>query len=184
VFRGEMYFELQEQKMKRNILVFTSLLIAVLFIQAANCKNKSGGTDSHYFGEMAADPKLAENNATKLVKVNGLHVAFDFMSMAYHVQMMQHMGADMKYVEGATHGLMVTVMDYDTKKILEDARVAITVTDPAGKVTRHESEIMHGAGMHHYGIHLKAAGAGRYTIIAAIKYKGENIQAKTDFDIK
>ncbi|MDH4198846.1 MAG: hypothetical protein OEV66_00555 [Spirochaetia bacterium] len=161
--------------MKKTILIFTALVIL-----QTGCKGKSPGYDER-MGDMAGDAKLAENNVTKLIRVDDLHVAFDFMAMPYHMQMMKLMHADMKYEEGATHGLMVTVMDYQTKKILKDAQVSLTITAPDGKVTQHETEIMHGAGMHHYAVHLKAAERGNYLISAQIKHNGKTYNAKTEF---
>ncbi|MDH4261835.1 MAG: hypothetical protein OEV78_02185 [Spirochaetia bacterium] len=161
--------------MKKVILIST-----ILVFSAINCKEKSADSNS-YMGQMANDPKLSENNITKLVRVDDLHVAFDFMSMPYHMQMMKLMHADMKHVEGATHGLMITVMDYHTKKIIKEAQVLLSITDPTGKVSQYESEIISGAGMHHYAAHLTASQQGKYLIIANIKYRGKTYIAKTEF---
>ena len=161
--------------MKKTILV-----IAGLTLLMGGCKTRSDNT-GQYMGEMANDSRLAENNITRLVRVDDLHIAFDFMSMPYHMQMMKLMKADMKHAEGATHGLMVTVMDYQSKKILKDAQVSLTITEPGGKATKHETEVMEGAGMHHYAIHLKAQRHGVYLISSQIKYKGKVYKAKTEF---
>jgi len=158
--------------------IFTLVVItAFAFFQ---CKEKK----NHHMGDMANDPQLTENNITKLVKADDLHIAFDFMSMPYHMQMMKLMNAQMKYDTEATHGLMVTVMNYQTKKILNDAKVTLTITTPDGKISQHETEIMHGAGMHHYAIHLNAKEQGLYVIHAEIFYKGRKYSAKTDFELK
>jgi len=159
--------------MKRILRIF---FLAVL---VTGCREK---TDNH-MSEMDQNPKLAEKNMTKLVKTDGLQVAFDLMTMPYHMQMMKLMKVDMKYVEGATHGLMVTVMDDKTKTILSDAEVMLTITDPDGMVKTEEPEIMHGSGMHHYAVHIKAK-KGKYLLRADIKYNGRKYIAESNFDVK
>jgi len=165
---------------KKIVLIITTAL-TVATLLTAFCKGKAGEAGQAYMGEMANDPALTENNVTKLVRVDDLHVAFDFMSMPYHMQMMKLMGAEMKHIPGATHGLMVTVMSYETKKILKDAEVSLSVTDPEGRLENYTPEVMQGAGMHHYAIHLKAAKQGAYQVSARVRYHGKDYLAKTEF---
>ena len=155
----------------RNILL--TLIILVVTI---NCKKKSADNENNYLGEMSQD-----SNQTKLVKVDGLQVAFDFMEMGYHKKMMKLMKVKMEHLEGATHGLMVTVMDDKTKDIIKDAGVILSVIYPDGHQEKSASEVMLGEGMHHYAIHLKASKKGTYKISAFILYKGHKYTATTDF---
>lgn len=157
-----------------------SFLIGTL-VFSVGCSEKQ---HQKHLGEMAADPNLADQNITKLVKVENIQVAFDLMSMPYHKQMMKVMNAEMKHLEGATHGLMITVMDYETKKTITGAKVNLTVINPKGDKKSTETEIMSGAGMHHYAIHLKAIEDGIYKIEAKIQISGKTYKARTELELK
>ena len=125
------------------------ILFMILATSLLNCKEKTVKAEIDYLGEMTQDSHLADNNQTKLVKVDNLQIAFDFMSMAYHVRMMKLMKVEMKNVAGATHGLMVTIMNNKTKDIIKGAQVALSVSHPDGYSENISTEVMSGAGMYH-----------------------------------
>lgn len=165
--------------MKIRIL---TLVVSVLVI-TYNCKEKSATDKEPYLGEMAHDAQLADNNQTKLVKVDDIQMAFDLMGIGYHKKMMKLMKAKMEHLEGATHGLMITIMDNKTKDIIKGAQVTLSIVHPDGHSENIVTEVMAGAGMHHYATHIDASDKGKYLISASILLRGRSYNARTEFII-
>ena len=155
--------------------LYTGLLLAMLGLASllACGKDTESGHDHQ-----------SMQNRTRMVKLDGVQVAFDLMSMDSHKQMMQMMKLETMQHADKNHHLSITLMSLETRKPIGDAQdIRISITLPDGQTVSGPAQTMSGGGMHHYGLDFDLAGTGTYQASVAFKHKGQSLQAKTSFEI-
>ena len=156
------------------------LILMVSFI-AMSCKEKNGHHDSGKHEHMMKGGHHEMHNKTKLVVIDHMQFAFDLMPIEGHMKMMDKMHMKMKHHEGATHGLMITLMNKKTNNLVKDARVRVDIQGQTGESFSEHCEEMTGAGMHHYGVHLKLSDKNTYKVKATAKVNDKTFTAETEF---
>jgi len=125
-----------------------------------------------------------EENQTHIIKVSNYQAVFDLMPMKQHKEMMLVMKSPMKHIKGATHGLMLTLLDFKTKRVIKGATATFTIKNPHGELSKLATEVISGAGMFHYAIHFNGSINGEYNVKADFHIKNKKHNAKTVFSIK
>ncbi len=148
-----------------------------------------GAMSDHHSGDMmdGHNPGMhSGKNMTKVVKHDGVQVAFDLMTAEGHADMAKMMNVDMHGMhDTGQHHLSLTLMKLDTKKVIKDAKgLKITVTGPDGKVLADgEGHVMAGGGMHHHGIGFSMQGSGTYKVKAEFTYGGKKHVHEAEFQM-
>ena len=162
---------------KFAVAIFLAALVAI------SCKEASHHNQDEHNHMM--DSSLSHmKSQTKVVVVDGIQFAFDMMPIEGHMKMMEEMHMKMKHHEGATHGLMITVMNKKTNNLIKNASVDVTVSGQTGESFSKHCEEMTGSGMHHYGTHLKLKPNETYKVKATAKISSKSYEAEADFTIE
>lgn len=119
---------------------------------------------------------------SKVVKTDGIQVAFDLMSLDHHQKMMKMMHTTMKFSDDSNHGLMLTILEQGTMKPVKGAEVNITMTEDGSEhpVTK-KAMIAEGNGMYHYAADYKIHSRAGCTLSATINANGKTYNVKTTF---
>lgn len=164
-------------------------IIPILAVSAALGMACGGESSEHHDGAAMShghDAGMhAGKNTTKIVKHDGVQVAFDLMTAEGHANMAKMMNVDMHGMHETDHHLSLTLMNLDTKKVITDAQdLKITVTGPDGTVLAGgEGHVMAGGGMHHHGIGFSMQGTGKYKVNAEFTYGGQQHAHETEFEM-
>ena len=137
--------------------------------------------------------KQAENHAhgnkhhmvskplSKVVKVEGIQVAFDLMSMEQHKMMMKMMNTKERHNHDSNHGLMLTILDQASMQPIKGAMVEVTMTENDGHTETKKAIIVEGQGMYHYAADFNIHAKNNCKISATINSNGKTYNTKTDF---
>lgn len=169
---------------ERNFLTIAApVLGALLFF---HCGDKAGG-------EHPGNDAMAEHggshsahhmqNQTRVVKNDGVQTAFDLSTAEAHAKMARQMKLDWQAPAGSDHHLSITLMDLDTKQVIREGKVKISLTGPDGRTITREGQVLAGGGMHHHGLDFKMSGPGTYTVQAEFEYEGKTYAPQAEFQM-
>lgn len=113
-------------------------------------------------------PVTEKMGKTVIVKYATVQAAFDLTTMQKHHEMMKKMNMQMKHSSEASHYLMITLLDRNSKKPVEDASVKFNVELPSGEKLNKKAEVMSGSSMVHYGSELNIDGSGTVKVKAEV----------------
>lgn len=166
--------------MKKPIQIATLAAMSFAFLSLCG----GGSEESTAQSDGGAGHEHHMQNITKVVKQDGVQVAFDVMTADSHAKMTKQMGIDHQHTPGTDHHLSVTLMDLEQSAVIQDAQVqAITVIGPDGAKTSDAGAVLTGGGMHHHGLDFKMSGAGEYTARIKFIWRSEAYSFETEFEM-
>ena len=95
--------------------------------------------------------------------------------------MMKQMGVEMNHAPEMTHAIELTIINKKIKKIVDEAKVKISVINPEGEKQTKKAVPISGAGMHHYVIDFVGKETGIYKVKASAALKKKKIIVDTIF---
>ena len=170
----------------KTILSWAVIAALITFAVACSDGHPNG---EHHNGDHHDSAEMGSNHGdghhmgaqTKVVKFDGLQAAFDLMTAANHKKMAASMNMNWEPKPGMDHHLSITIMDLETKKVVEGLNLKISVTGPDGTTVSGPAEVMSGAGMHHYGTDFKMQGPGTYKLKAEFEHNGKQQTPEAEF---
>jgi hypothetical protein len=129
----------------------------------------NAGMMSHHNMSMAARP-------VQSITVDGLKISADVMGMGMHVQMQTMKGFPLPgtFDRTVSQAIMVMIEAADTKRVVKDAEVTVTVIGPMGETTTGKAP-WYGD---HYGASFSSDEDGTYRILVAAVGNGVKREAE------
>ena len=174
----------------KKLLLLVSLMTAVALIMACGkTKEDPHAGHNHAGHDHGSHSHAMDMGNTKVVMAESYQLAFDLMDRKAHHHMAEMMKLDpakmeKKFAKESNRVIALTVMKKPENKLIKDAKVSLTVTDPAGKTTPLTTHVMEGAGMFHYGADFAMKAKGDYKVDAAITTGEKQVKATTSFTLK
>ncbi len=117
------------------------------------------------------------NRPVQTANIQGMKVSLDVMDMGMHVHMQGMKGNPVPdtYDAGQSQAIMVMVHSLASKKIIQDAKVAVTIISPAGQKKTGKAPWCGD----HYGESFSPSEKGAYRIV--VEVEGQEGKGKATF---
>jgi hypothetical protein len=156
---------------KLKAVLFAGVVLTAAGLAYCNKSDESGAGEHDHSGMQSAAL------ATQSVEAGDLRVTFEVMDQKAHEAMIAHMGggAMSATMKALPYHLMLSVVDKTSGAAVTDATIQLSLTGPDGRAVTTVQEMMTGGGMQHECAGFEKTGAGVYSAVAQLTYKGRTL---------